>query len=671
MSDTSVVFNVLAKDNASKTFSKVSGAAKLAYAAVAAGAAALAMDSIKAASDLNETQTKVAQLFGKSTADVNKFASTAATSLGQSKQQALDAASTFGLFGKTAHLSGEGLVSFSTNLVKLAGDMASFNNTSPEQAIEAIGAALRGESEPIRAYGVLLDDATLKSRALSMGLLHATTSAAQIHAAQLKLTESQTKYTEALKKHGKTSSEAAKAESALALAKEHFTKATAGSLPPLTQQQKVLAAQAEIMHQTSAAQGDFARTSTGLANRQRILSAEFANAKASLGTLLLPYVLKGATAFSALLTWVQKNGEAIKPYAIAIGSTVAVITALVLATKAWEAAERAVAAVRAVVAAGMIAYNATMGLSTGIVGTFVGVKYLELAAWVRTTAATVAAGVSMAAYSAWAAIVRGATIAWAAAQWLLDAAMTANPIGLVIAGIVLLVAAVIYAYNHFTWFRNAVNFVWESLKSQGVAVWHAMVAVWHAITAVWDWAYGRARANINMIIAIFHALGAGAAWVRNTIVSGFQSWLAFVLSIPGRIRSAASGMFTSIVSSFRSAINWVIGRWNSLSFSVPSVNVGSLHFGGNTIGTPNIPMLDVGGRITAEGLAYVHRGEEVAPAAQVQALDRGQMSRGGGGISIGNITLPNVKNAREFLKELQQIARKEGGLRIPGGVVTT
>ena len=42
-------------------------------------------------------------------------------------------------------------------------DLASFHNTSPEEAIEAIGSAFRGEAEPMRKYGVLLDDASLSA----------------------------------------------------------------------------------------------------------------------------------------------------------------------------------------------------------------------------------------------------------------------------------------------------------------------------------------------------------------------------------------------------------------------------------------------------------------------------------------------------------------------------
>jgi len=51
-----------------------------------------------------------------------------------------------------------------------------------------------------------------------------------------------------------------------------------------------------------------------------------------------------------------------------------------------------------------------------------------------------------------------------AAQWLWNAAMTANPIGLVVLAVVGLVAGIVIAYNHFTTFRNIVNGVWDVLK---------------------------------------------------------------------------------------------------------------------------------------------------------------------------------------------------------------
>ena len=234
-------------ENSSNKMTEFGKKAGVAFAAVAAAAGAMAVkigiDAIKAASDLSETVSKVGVIFGDSAGKINAFAATAATKLGQTKQQALDAAATFATFGKSAGLSGDDLVKFSTGFTKLASDLASFNNTSPEQAINAIGAALRGEAEPLRAYGVLLDDASMRQAALELGITNTTKNA-------------------------------------------------------LTPQQKVLAAQELIYRQTSAAQGDFERTSGGLANQTRILTAQLENAKTTIGDALPPIVLKLSTFFS-------------------------------------------------------------------------------------------------------------------------------------------------------------------------------------------------------------------------------------------------------------------------------------------------------------------------------------------------------------------------------------
>jgi|DEB0MinimDraft_3_1074331.scaffolds.fasta_scaffold09590_2 hypothetical protein len=188
--------------------------------------------AVNAASDLEESMSKNNVIFGDAASAVSSFADEAARALGQSKTQALAAASTFGTFGKAAGLAGQELATFSTDFVTLASDLASFNNTTPEDAINAIGAALRGESEPLRRYGVLLNDATLKAAALELGIYDGTGA--------------------------------------------------------LTAQQKVLAAQKVIYEQTTDAQGDFARTSDGLANQQRILAAQVENLQAKFGELLLP-----------------------------------------------------------------------------------------------------------------------------------------------------------------------------------------------------------------------------------------------------------------------------------------------------------------------------------------------------------------------------------------------
>jgi len=130
--------------------------------------------TIDAASDLNETVSKSQQIFGTASKSVEQFASNSAKQFGMSKKTAIDAAASFGTFGKAAGLTGEDLGTFSTDLVALSADLASFSNTTPEEAAMALGAALRGEAEPIRKFGVLLDDASLRQEALAMGLIKTT-----------------------------------------------------------------------------------------------------------------------------------------------------------------------------------------------------------------------------------------------------------------------------------------------------------------------------------------------------------------------------------------------------------------------------------------------------------------------------------------------------------------
>lgn len=260
------------------------------------GAASFFKDAIQGASDLNEAGTKVEAIFGKvGKTYVDAFSKKGAKALGQTQLDVLNAASTFGTFGKAAGLSGKELAGFSTGLAGLSTDFSSFFNTSPEAAVEAIGAALRGEAEPIRQFGILLDDASLKAEAMRLGLLKPTKDASKIMAAQARLVVAQKAYNDVVKKSGKESLPAIKAQAALGLAQSGLSKATQGSVGTLTQQQKILAANSLIYKQSADAQGDFKRTSGGLANQQRILSAQFSDLRSKLGQKLLPTAVRFVT----------------------------------------------------------------------------------------------------------------------------------------------------------------------------------------------------------------------------------------------------------------------------------------------------------------------------------------------------------------------------------------
>jgi len=283
--------------------------------AAVAGLAAAAVPAISKASDLNENISKTEVIFGDAADAVKAFAETAATSIGQSQTAALDAAGTFGTFGKAAGLAGADLASFTTDFITLASDLASFNNTSPEEAVMAIGGALRGESEPLRRYGVLLNDATLKAEALSLGIYDGTGA--------------------------------------------------------LNDQQKILAAQSAIMKQTSDAQGDFARTSEGLANSQRTLTAQFDDFQAKLGTALLPVVEAIMPMLIGMTDWAANNTDVI----LGIGAAVGVLAGSILvangAMAAWNAITVITAALNAILGTSFTALWVATGV--GIVIALIGV----------------------------------------------------------------------------------------------------------------------------------------------------------------------------------------------------------------------------------------------------------------------------------------------------------
>ena len=75
--------------------------------------------------------------------------------------------------------------------------------------------------------------------------------------------------------------------------------------------------------------------------------------------------------------------------------------------------------------------------------------------------------IAMTAYGTIITVVSGATRVWAGVQWLLNAAMNANPIGLIITGIAALTAGIVYCWNRFAGFRAFILTMWDTMKGFG------------------------------------------------------------------------------------------------------------------------------------------------------------------------------------------------------------
>ncbi|MEU1810945.1 phage tail tape measure protein [Micromonospora aurantiaca (nom. illeg.)] len=190
---------------------------------------------------------------------------------------------------------------------------------------------------------------------------------------------------------------------------------------------------------------------------------------------------------------------------IAVKGYQAAVVVAGAATTAWSVVTRGAAAVQA-------GYNAVLALGNSTLAVWVGVKALEFAAWIRSTAAVVASTAATVAATVATNAVRVATLVWTGVQWALNAALTANPIGLVVAAIVALIAIVVLAYKKNETFRNVVQSVWSGIKA--------------AIGAVVSWWTGTAWPFIKRGIDI--------------LVAGFQLYWSIVKQVWSGVFSAIS-----------------------------------------------------------------------------------------------------------------------------------
>ena len=254
-------------------FKKLGGA----LVAIAAGAQVVSFlkESVAAASSFEAEFEGVNQTFGDSAKIVQDYAKNAAYSAGLSETAALQAAKGFGAFAGAAGLAGKDAANFATQMVQAAGDLGSFYDLPTGDAMAAIQSGLRGQFEPLRRFNILIDDATLRQRALQMGMIETTKTA-------------------------------------------------------LTPQQKAIAANAEIMAQMGAASGDFVKYADTYGNAIKTVGALFDDLKQRLGSALLPALAKLAMALMPLIEQIGPLAtQVLAALAPAIDALVPAITGLI------------------------------------------------------------------------------------------------------------------------------------------------------------------------------------------------------------------------------------------------------------------------------------------------------------------------------------------------------
>ena len=122
-------------------------------------------DSTRASSDLAEAVNVTELAFGKTAASMDGWFTGSAKRIGMAESAAREFGAGVGGLLQNMGMAEDQSAEWSKTLLTLSADMGSAFNTDPADAIQAIGAGLRGESEPLRRYNVMLSDAAIKAKA--------------------------------------------------------------------------------------------------------------------------------------------------------------------------------------------------------------------------------------------------------------------------------------------------------------------------------------------------------------------------------------------------------------------------------------------------------------------------------------------------------------------------
>lgn len=137
---------------------------------VAGGLTTFLVKAASGAAHLNETFNKARQTFGDFGQGVIDSAKEMQAAFGTMPRAFLDGASALGQLLKGVGYTVKDSAKLGTNLAKLAADMSAFRDISFDEALGKIRSGLSGESEPLKALGILIDDETTKLYAYKAGI---------------------------------------------------------------------------------------------------------------------------------------------------------------------------------------------------------------------------------------------------------------------------------------------------------------------------------------------------------------------------------------------------------------------------------------------------------------------------------------------------------------------
>jgi hypothetical protein len=292
----------------------------------------------------------------------------------------------------------------------------------------------------------------------------------------------------------------------------------------------------------------------------------------------------------------------------------------------------------------------------------------------------------------------------AAAQWLLNAAMDANPIGLVVVAIGALVVGMVIAYKKSATFRAIVQGAFHGIKAAAVTVAHFFTrdipAAFGKVKDAASNALGWVRSHWPVILAVLSGpfglavlaiaknwdkIKSGASNALSWVRGKFDGFVDYVRGIPGRL-AASAGQFLStgktlgskILNGMVEGMKSVSGFMGGLITAVKNAINSALHLplsvnfdkGPIHIHATVIPALARGTRNFGGGMALVgEEGPEIVTmprGSRVYPHGTAPTGMGGGGdvyvtVNASGLVDPGTM-ARKIEEELAKIRRIRGPL---------
>jgi len=210
-----------------------------------------------------ETASKFEAVFGPAADSMNEKVQELRKTIPATTAEMQNALSTFAAMAKGFGLNTEAANIFSVEMVKVAGDIASFHDLPIEEAFGKIRSAVSGEFEPMKALGIVINEARLKQEGLNLAIWDGT---GQMSAAQ-----------------------------------------------------KALAVQSIMIRDLGDANGDAAITANSAANQVKFLTKQLKEQGTEIGTTMLPGIVALTKAFGVL---VNLADEAMTGVGTALGELV-------------------------------------------------------------------------------------------------------------------------------------------------------------------------------------------------------------------------------------------------------------------------------------------------------------------------------------------------------------